>query len=89
MRKKQAPFIAQTAFLAQFQRMRGHLLTIGSGLALCIAIMSPDAASARETDSPDSPNCSDPRHRHVVVRPLTEPAPIRTKEKVRVRRILM
>jgi hypothetical protein len=50
-------------------------------------MLAPGAAFARETD--DAANCADPKHRHVVVRALTEPAPIRKADKVRVRRILM
>ncbi len=81
-------FIVQTAFKVQFRRMRG-LLTFGSGLVLFAAMMSPDAAFARETDQNNSVNCTDPKHRHTVLRPLTEPVPLRKAEKVRVRRILM
>jgi len=48
-----------------------------------------DAAFARETDQSEAANCVDPKHKHTVVRPLTESVPIRKSEKVRVRRILM
>jgi hypothetical protein len=82
-------FIVQKAFNVQFPRMRGHLFTFGTGIVLCAAMMAPDAAFARETDPNDAGNCTDPKHRHTVVRPLTEPTPIRKSDKVRVRRILM
>jgi hypothetical protein len=82
-------FIVQKAFPAHIRRMRGHWLTFGSGLVLGAAMMLPEASYARETEQNDAANCSDPKHRHMVVRPLTEPAPIRKSEKIRVRRILM
>jgi hypothetical protein len=82
-------FILQKAFLAHIRRMRGHLLSFGSGLVFGVAIMLPQAASARDTEQSDAANCTDPKHRHTVVRPLTESTPIRKSEKVRVRRILM
>ena len=83
------PFIVQKAFKVQFLRMRGLLLSFGSGIVLCAAMLSPDAAFARETEPNDAANCTDPKHRHTVVRPLTEPVLIRKIDKVRVRRILM
>jgi hypothetical protein len=82
-------FIVRKALKVQFSLMRGYLLTFGSGIVLCAAMMAPDAAIARETDQNDTANCTDPKHRHTVVRPLTEPTPIRKTDKVRVRRILM
>ena len=69
--------------------MRGALITIGSGMLLFAAAFSPEAALARETEQSESAGCTDPKHRHVVLRPLIEPTPIRKKEKVRVRRVLM
>jgi hypothetical protein len=86
--KRQMAFIVQKAFTVQFPRMRG-LLIFGSGLVLVAAMMSPDSAFARETDQNESANCIDPKHRHTVLRPLTERLPLRKAEKVRVRRILM
>jgi hypothetical protein len=82
-------FIVQKAFKVQFQHMRGLFLTVGSGIAVLAAGMLPNVAFARETDQSESANCTDPKHRHTVVRPLTEAPPIRKGEKVRVRRILM
>jgi hypothetical protein len=82
-------FIVQKAFQAQIRRMRGLFLTVSTGIIVLAAGMSPDAAFARETDQPEAANCTDPKHRHTVVRPLTESVPIRKGEKVRVRRILM
>ncbi len=82
-------FILQKAFLAHIPLMRGYLLTFGSGLIFCAAMMSPDAAYARETEQNEAASCTDPKHRHYAVRPLTEPMPIRKKEKLRVRRVLM
>ena len=84
-----ATFILQKALKAHFRRMRGALLSLGSGALLCAAMFSPEAAFARETDQSESANCTDPKHRHYVLRPLTEPVPVRKKEKVRVRRVLM
>lgn len=82
-------FIVQKAFEAQLWRMRGLFLTFGTGICVLATGMSPDVAFARETDQPEVTNCTDPKHRHTVVRPLTESLPIRKSEKVRVRRILM
>jgi hypothetical protein len=82
-------FIVQKAFGAQIRRMRGLFLTFGAGMAVAAAGMVPDVAAARETDQSEAANCTDPKHRHTVVRPLTESVPIRKTEKVRVRRILM
>jgi hypothetical protein len=82
-------FIFQKAFTVQFPRMRGLVLSFGTGIAFLAAGMFPEAAMARETDQAEAANCTDPKHRHVVVRPLTESVPIRKNEKVRVRRILM
>jgi hypothetical protein len=82
-------FIVQKAFEAQNRRMRGLFLTLGTGMVVLAAGISPDAAFARETDQSEAANCTDPKHRHTVVRPLTESLPIRKSEKVRVRRILM
>ena len=82
-------FIVQKAFEAQIRRMRGLFLTVGTGVMVIAAGMSPDAVFARETDQPEAANCTDSKHRHTVVRPLTESVPIRKGEKLRVRRILM
>lgn len=82
-------FIVQKAFLMQIQLMRRILLTFGTGLVVFGAAMMPDAALAREVEQADVGNCTDPKHRHTVVRPLTESAPRRKTEKLRIRRILM
>ncbi len=82
-------FIVQKAFGTQIRPMRSLFLTVNTGIIVLAAGMSPDAAFARETDQPEAVNCTDPKHRHTVVRPLTESVPIRKSEKVRVRRILM
>lgn len=81
-------FIVQKAFKAHTSRMRGLFSAISFGM-IALAAVAPDAAFAREVEQPDSTTCTDPKHRHTVVRPLTEPAPIRKSDKVRVRRILM
>lgn len=73
----------------QFGVVRGILLTFGTGLVVFGTIMMPEAALAREVEQADVTNCTDPKHRHTVVRPLTESAPIRKTEKLRIRRILM
>lgn len=82
-------FILQKAFEVQTVRMRGFFLTFGAGVVVCAGGMMPDIAFAREADQAETANCSDPKHRHTILRPLTEPAPIRKSDKVRVRRILM
>ncbi|MGB5077879.1 MAG: hypothetical protein WBO17_10400 [Sphingorhabdus sp.] len=81
-------FIVEKAFWAQIWAMRGVFLTFCSALGL-LAAFAPGVAWARDSDQLDSASCSDPKHRHVIIRPLTESAPIRKSEKVRVRRILM
>lgn len=81
-------FIVQKAFKAHTPRMRGLFSTISFGM-IALAAVAPDSAYAREVEQPDTTTCTDPKHRHTVVRPLTEPAPIRKSDKVRVRRILM
>ncbi len=86
---KAISFILQKAFLMQFGRMRGILMTFGTGLVVFGAAMMPEAAFAREVEQAEIANCTDPKHRHAVVRPLTESAPIRKTEKLRIRRILM
>jgi hypothetical protein len=79
-------FIVQKAFKVHFQRMGRYVLLSSVGIVLGIAMFVPESAFARENDQS---NCTDPKHRHVAVRPLTEPAPIRKKDKERVRRVLM
>ena len=69
--------------------MRGILLTFGTGLVVFGTSMMPEAAFAREVEQTDVSNCTDPKHRHTAVRPLTESAPLRKTEKLRIRRILM
>ncbi len=83
-------FIVQKAFNVHFPRMRGHIPTFGAALVVCAAMLAPDSAFARErNEQHDALNCIDPKHRHSVVRPLTESLPIRKKDKSRVRRVLM
>jgi hypothetical protein len=82
-------FILQKASLMQIRFMRGILLTFGTGLVVFGAAMMPGAAFAREVEQADVSNCTDPKHRHTAVRPLTESAPLRKTEKLRIRRILM
>lgn len=82
-------FILQKAFKAQTERMRGLFITFGASAVVLSAAMLPANAFAREVDQAEAANCSDPKHRHTVLRPLTEPAPIRKSDKIRVRRILM
>ena len=82
-------FIAQKAFCWHFAAMRGLFATLGTGIILLSAGFLPDTAFARETEQAEIAHCNDPRHRHVVVRPLTESLPVRKVEKQRVRRILM
>jgi hypothetical protein len=89
MTNETATFILQKALKAHFRRMRGALLSLGSGALLCAAMFSPEAVYARETEQGESANCTDPKHRHYVLRPLTEPVAVRKKDKVRVRRVLM
>ena len=81
-------FIVQKAFGTQIPAMRG-LFTVCAGFIVFAAGMSPDTAFARETDQSETANCADPKHKHAVVRPLTESVPIRKSDKIRVRRILM
>jgi hypothetical protein len=82
-------FIVQKAFEAHFGRMGRYLLSSSVTVVLCAAIFMPEPAFARENEQNEQSNCADPKHRHVAVRPLTESAPIRKKEKERVRRVLM
>jgi hypothetical protein len=77
------------AFCWHCAEMRGLFATLGSGIVILSAGYAPDAAAARETEQAEIANCNDPRHRHVVVRPLTESLPVRKGEKQRLRRILM
>jgi hypothetical protein len=79
-------FIAQKAFKVHFWHMGRYVLSFGVGIALGAAVLVPEPAYARENEQS---NCTDPKHRHVAVRPLTEPAPIRKRHKERVRRVLM
>lgn len=73
----------------QIYEMQRKLLTFGLRALFLGAIMMPDTALARENEPAETANCTDPRHRHNVVRPAVEPAPIRKAEKLRVRRILI
>jgi hypothetical protein len=69
--------------------MRGSFYTLCFGFVALGAAALPDNAMAREAEQAEAANCTDPKHRHVVVRPLTESLPIRKSEKLRIRRILM
>jgi hypothetical protein len=69
--------------------MRGSFVTLNLGFVVLGALALPEVALARESEPAESAVCNDPRHRHVVVRPLTESLPIRKAEKLRIRRILM
>ena len=69
--------------------MRGSFVTLSVGMVVLGTLALPDAAFARENEQVEAANCTDPKHRHVQVRPLTESLPIRKSEKLRVRRILM
>ena len=83
------PFIVHKLFCWHFAAMRGLFSTLGSGIVILSAGFLPDTAFARETEQAEITNCNDPRHKHVVVRSLTESLPVRKLEKQRVRRILM
>ena len=85
-------FIVQKAFSVYFPHMRGHILTIAAILILGATILMPAMAFAREneqSDQHDTAICTDPKHRHFIVRSSTESLPIRKKEKTRIRRVLM
>lgn len=69
--------------------MRGSFISLTVGFVVLGAFALPSAALARESETAESASCNDPRHRHVVVRPLTESLPIRKADKIRIRRILM
>jgi hypothetical protein len=86
------PFIVQKAFDVHFRRMRGQFATLAVALVLCAAMLTPNSAYARESEhgeQNETLNCTDPKHRHSIVRSLTESLPIRKKDKARVRRVLM
>jgi hypothetical protein len=89
MQEVSFPFIVQKALCWHFARMRGLFSTLGTGIVILSAGSLPDTAFARETEQSEIANCNDPRHRHFVVRPLTESLPVRKAEKQRVRRVLM
>ena len=82
-------FIVQQSFEVHFQRMGRFALLSTAGIVLCVAMFAPEPALARENEQSEQTNCIDPKRRHTAVRPLTEPAPIRKKDKERVRRVLM
>ncbi len=82
-------FIVQKACLAQPLPMRGQLAIFASGMVFFGAVLAPETAFARESEQSEAASCTDPKHRHYAVRPLTEPTPIRKREKLRVRRVLM
>lgn len=67
--------------------MRGAIFTFT--MALVVTGFASDAAYARETEQSDPPVCTDPKHRHFALRAPAEPALVKKKEKVRVRRVLM
>jgi hypothetical protein len=89
MQEVSFPFIVQKALCWHFAGMRGLFSTLGTGIVILSAGSLPDTAFARETEQSEIANCNDPRHRHFVVRPLTESLPVRKAEKQRVRRVLM
>jgi hypothetical protein len=89
MQETPFPFMLQKSLCWHFARMRGLFLTLGTGIVILSAGFLPGTAFARETEQAEIANCNDPRHRHVVVRPLTESLPVRKGEKQRLRRILM
>jgi hypothetical protein len=85
-------FIVQKAFEAHTSRMRGALASFATGFVFFGAMLMPEAAFARESEQNEqneASDCVDPKHRHYVARSLTEPAPIRKKDKMRIRRVLM
>jgi hypothetical protein len=82
-------FIVQKAFKAQILRMRSLFFTFCASFVVLAAGISPDIAFARETDQTENASCGCVKQRRTIVRPLTEPAPIRKKDRDRVRRILM
>ena len=55
---------------------------------MLVAGLTPGTAMARQTEN-EAASCADPKHRHEVVRSLTEALPVRKPRKARVRRILM
>ncbi len=69
--------------------MWGSFVTLSLGVFALGAFAIPSSVMAREADSSESVNCADPKHRHVLVRPLTEPVVIRKADKFRIRRVLM
>jgi hypothetical protein len=89
MQDTPSSFIVYKAFCWHFAHMRRLFSTLSTGIVLLSAGYAPDAAAARETEQAEIANCNDPRHKHVVVRSLTESLPVRKTEKQRVRRILM
>ncbi|MBL0924468.1 MAG: hypothetical protein IBJ12_08385 [Sphingomonadaceae bacterium] len=82
-------FIVAKAFKAHFPLMGRYLLSSGIGIVLCTAVFMPEPAFARDNEQNEQANCTDPKHRHTAVRPLTESVPVRKKDKERVRRVLM
>ena len=82
-------FTVYKAFCWHFARMRRLFSTLGPAIVILSAGLLPGTAFARDTEQAEITNCNDPRHRHVVVRSLTESLPVRKSEKQRVRRILM
>jgi hypothetical protein len=81
-------FILQKSFRMQKHHMRGIIAPLSLGMITLFIGVLPNAALAREAEQ-EVANCNDPKHRHAVVRPLTESIPIRKSAKIRVRRILM
>lgn len=82
-------FIVAKAFKVHFPLMGRYLLSSSIWVALCAAMFVPESAFARENEQNEQPGCTDPKHRHTAVRPLTESVPVRKKDKERVRRVLM
>jgi hypothetical protein len=77
-------FILQKAVPVQTGRTRGFVFLV---LALALGAV-PQTAMARENEQAEVGNCPGKAQRRIV-RQMTEPTPIRKKDKDRVRRILM
>jgi hypothetical protein len=84
-----AMFMLQQVLLVQASRREGAFMKSVMAFVIGASVLLPTSAFARESES-EAAICTDPKHRHAVVRPLTEPAPVRKKDKVlRIRRVLM
>jgi hypothetical protein len=82
-------FMLQQALPVQTLHREGAFMKSVMAFVIGASVLLPAQAFARDSDS-ESAICTDPKHRHTVVRPLTEPAPVRKKDKLlRIRRVLM